>query len=102
MLMAFDSKWVNTLYLDKILKSESIIQAFSRTNRLFGSDKPHGTIRYYRKPYTMEKNIVTAVKLYSGDRKFALFVLKLKENLEKLNFYFKEIDMLFKYAYREL
>jgi len=98
MLTGFDSKWVNTLYLDKLLKAESIIQAFSRTNRLFGSDKPHGTIRYYRKPHTMEKNIEAAVKLYSGDRKFALFVLKLKENLEKLNFYFKEIDILFKYS----
>ena len=36
MLTGFDSKWVNTLYLDKIIDYESIIQAFSRTNRLFG------------------------------------------------------------------
>ena len=53
MLTGFDSKWVNTLYLDKIIDYESIIQAFSRTNRLFGPDKPFGVIRYYRKPYTM-------------------------------------------------
>ncbi|NLY09700.1 MAG: type I restriction endonuclease subunit R, partial [Tissierellia bacterium] len=39
MLTGFDSKWVNTLYLDKVLKYENIIQAFSRTNRLFGKDK---------------------------------------------------------------
>ena len=53
MLTGFDSKWVNTLYLDKIIDYESIIQAFSRTNRLFGPDKPFGVIRYYRKPHTM-------------------------------------------------
>ena len=39
----------NTLYLDKVIEYESIIQAFSRTNRLFGNDKPFGVIRYYRK-----------------------------------------------------
>lgn len=66
MLTGFDSKWVNTLYLDKLLKYENIIQAFSRTNRLFGPDKPFGTIRYYRKPHTMDRNIKAAVKLYSG------------------------------------
>ena len=49
MLTGFDSKWVNTLYLDKVIEYESIIQAFSRTNRLFGNDKPFGVIRYYRK-----------------------------------------------------
>ena len=33
MLTGFDSKWVNTLYMDKVLEYENIIQAFSRTNR---------------------------------------------------------------------
>ncbi|WP_149543124.1 type I restriction endonuclease subunit R, partial [Serratia marcescens] len=42
MLTGFDSKWLNTLYLDKVIKYQNIIQAFSRTNRLFGPDKPHG------------------------------------------------------------
>ena len=50
MLTGFDSKWINTLYLDKMLRYEGIIQAFSRTNRLFGKDKPFGTIKYYRRP----------------------------------------------------
>jgi type I restriction enzyme R subunit len=95
MLTGFDSKWLNTLYLDKELKYESIIQAFSRTNRIFGPDKPFGTIRYYRKPHTMEKNIEKAVKLYSGDRPFDLFVEKLDKNLEKLNSIHTEISDLF-------
>lgn len=40
MLTGFDSKWVNTLYMDKLMENEHIIQAFSRTNRLFGSSVP--------------------------------------------------------------
>ncbi len=61
MLTGYDSKWVNTLYLDKTLEYANIIQAFSRTNRLFGLDKPFGNIRYYRKPHTMEQNINKAI-----------------------------------------
>ncbi|MEG2272603.1 MAG: HsdR family type I site-specific deoxyribonuclease, partial [Acinetobacter sp.] len=57
MLTGFDSKWVNTLYLDKMLEYANLIQAFSRTNRLFGKDKPFGIIRYYRRPHTMKRNI---------------------------------------------
>ncbi len=95
MLTGFDSKWINTLYLDKVLRYENIIQAFSRTNRLFGPDKPFGTIRYYRKPHTMEQNIEKAVKLYSGDKPIGLFVEKLEYNLNKLNAIFTDISELF-------
>lgn len=98
MLTGYDSKWLNTLYIDKILEYANIIQAFSRTNRLFGIDKPFGNIRYYRKPHTMELNIEKAIKLYSGDRPFGLFVDKLPENLEKLNEYFTEIEVIFNNA----
>lgn len=95
MLTGFDSKWVNTLYLDKVLKYENIIQAFSRTNRLFGPDKPFGTIRYYRYPNTMEKNINDAVALYSGNKPLGLFVEHLDFNLEKMNQIFADISHLF-------
>lgn len=98
MLTGFDSKWINTLYLDKVLEYENIIQAFSRTNRLFGMDKPFGTIRYYRKPHTMEENIYKAIKLYSGDRPLALFADRLEGNLKKLNALFDEIAELFNNA----
>ena len=96
MLTGFDSKWINTLYLDKVLRYENIIQAFSRTNRLFGKDKPFGTVKYYRKPYTMQKNIEKAIKLYSGDKPFGIFVPKLKENVEKMDYIYKQILDLFK------
>lgn len=95
MLTGFDSKWVNTLYLDKVLKYENIIQAFSRTNRLFGPEKPFGTIRYYRYPNTMERNIDAAVALYSGNKPLGLFAEHLDYNLEKMNQCFADISRLF-------
>lgn len=98
MLTGFDSKWVNTLYMDKILLYENIIQAFSRTNRLFGPEKPFGVIRYYRKPHTMEQNVINAFKLYSGERPYGLFVDKLAHNLEKLNEIYADIAELFVHA----
>ena len=98
MLTGFDSKWINTLYLDKILRYENIIQAFSRTNRLFGPDKPFGTIKYYRKPHTMERYIEAAVKLYSGDRPFGLFAQRLYKNLSNMNFLFSQIKDVFEQA----
>jgi type I restriction enzyme R subunit len=98
MLTGFDSKWVNTLYIDKEMKYENIIQAFSRTNRLFGPDKPHGTIRYYRKPHTMERNVDAAIKLYSGDKPIGLFVQHLDFNLTMMNSIYDDIAQLFSLA----
>ena len=98
MLTGFDSKWLNTLYLDKVIDYESIIQAFSRTNRLFGPDKPFGTIRYYRRPHTMKGYIEAAVKLYSGDRPLDMFVQKLPENIALMNARLQEILMVFEAA----
>lgn len=98
MLTGFDSKWLNTLYLDKVIKYQNIIQAFSRTNRLFGPDKPHGIIRYYRYPHTMEQHINDAVKLYSGDRPIGLFVDRLASNLQAMNTIAADISELFKSA----
>lgn len=98
MLTGFDSKWLNTLYLDKVIDYESIIQAFSRTNRLFGPDKPFGTIRYYRHPHTMKGYIEAAVKLYSGDRPLDMFVQKLPENIALMDARLQEILMVFEAA----
>ncbi|MDQ6955852.1 MAG: HsdR family type I site-specific deoxyribonuclease, partial [Mariprofundaceae bacterium] len=98
MLTGFDSKWLNTLYLDKVLTYENIIQAFSRTNRLFGPDKPFGTIRYYRYPHSMERNIDEAVALYSGNKVMGLFADQLETNLQKMNETFAKIATLFSNA----
>jgi type I restriction enzyme, R subunit len=99
MLTGFDSKWLNTLYMDKVLRYENIIQAFSRTNRLYKeNEKPFGTIRYYRYPHTMENNIKAAVELYSGNKPVGLFVDKLPDNLAKMNTLYSELAELFSNA----
>ena len=95
MLTGYDSKWLNTLYLDKMLKYQNVIQAFSRTNRVFGKGKNFGVIKYYRKTNTMKRNIDSALKLYSGDKPFGLFVDKIEENLKHMNSKYEEIKDLF-------
>ena len=99
MLTGFDSKWVNTLYLDKILVYENLIQAFSRTNRLFIKDeKPFGSIRYYRMPHTMKQNIENAVQLFSGDKPQGLFADHLPDNIKHMNMYYEDIIHVFEGA----
>ena len=91
LLTGFDSKWINTVYLDKVLREKLFIQAASRTNRLFGPEKKHGTIIWYRYPHTMTKNFSEAVDKYSGNRPFGIFVDKLEQNLESMNSIFDDI-----------
>ena len=96
MLTGFDSKWVNTLYLDKVLDYQNLIQAFSRTNRLFNeNEKPFGIIRYYRYPFTMRENIEKAFGMFSGNKPLGLFADKLPTNLKGINNTFNAIEALF-------
>ena len=95
MLTGYDSKWVNTLYVDKLMQYVDVIQAFSRTNRLFGPDKPFGVIKYFTRPNRMKKNIDDALELYV-DQPLLVFTDKLEANLEKINQAFLIIDQLFK------
>jgi type I restriction enzyme R subunit len=94
MLTGYDSKWVNTLYVDKVMKYVDVIQAFSRTNRIFGPEKPFGIIRYYAFPYTMEQNIKDALEVYV-DRPLGVFVDKLETNLQNINSKFQHIRDIF-------
>lgn len=99
MLTGFDSKWVNTLYLDKILEYENIIQAFSRTNRLFpGQDKSFGTICYYRSPNVMEQKVQAAVRLYSGEVEQLLFAPSYDEHVGAMATAFAQIKDVFEAA----
>lgn len=95
MLTGFDSKWVNTLYIDRMLEKEHLIQAFSRTNRLFGPEKPLGAIRYYRRPHTMKQNIDEAFRMYSWDKPYRVFVSHLSQNVLAMNSLYLEIQALF-------
>lgn len=98
MLTGYDSHWVNTLYLDKELRNEHLIQAFSRTNRLNGPDKPHGTICYYRYPHTMQRNIEEAIRLYSGDKPLGIKADKLEVHIRAIEAAYAQIQYLFKIA----
>ncbi len=70
LLTGFDSKYLNTLYVDKNLKQHGLIQAFSRTNRVLNPTKPYGNIIDFR---GLENEVDAAIKLFSG-----------KENSEKV------------------
>lgn len=70
LLTGFDSKYLNTLYVDKNLKHHGLIQAFSRTNRILNPTKPYGNIIDFR---SHEDEVNAAIKLFSG-----------KENSEKV------------------
>ena len=98
MLTGYDSHWVNTLYLDKELRNENLIQAFSRTNRLNGPDKPHGTICYYRRPHTMKRNIENAIGLYSGNKPLIVTAEHLDVHIHAINKAYAQIQYLFQAA----
>ncbi|MDR0406529.1 MAG: type I restriction endonuclease subunit R, partial [Holosporales bacterium] len=63
LLTGFDSKYLNTLYVDKNLKQHGLIQAFSRTNRILNDTKPYGNILDFR---GQEKEVNEAIALFSG------------------------------------
>ena len=66
LLTGFDSKYLNTLYVDKNLKHHGLIQAFSRTNRVLNASKPWGNILDFR---YQENEVDAAIKLFSGKDK---------------------------------
>ena len=66
LLTGFDSKYLNTLYVDKNLKYHSLIQAFSRTNRVLNDTKPYGNILDFR---CQDKAVDEAIILFSGKSK---------------------------------
>lgn len=65
LLTGFDSKYLNTLYVDKNLKHHGLIQAFSRTNRVLNDTKPHGKILDFR---GQESAVNEAIRMFSNER----------------------------------
>ncbi|MBN2738866.1 MAG: type I restriction endonuclease subunit R [Spirochaetales bacterium] len=65
LLTGFDSKYLNTLYVDKNLKHHGLIQAFSRTNRVLNDTKPYGNVIDFRQ---QEKAVDEAITLFSGEK----------------------------------
>ena len=79
MLTGYDSKRINTLFLDKSLKYHNLIQAFSRTNRLDCSTKQFGNIICYR---TTPKDVSKAVALYSKEDHDVVLMKTFEEYLD--------------------
>ena len=63
LLTGFDSKYLNTLYVDKNLKHHGLIQAFSRTNRVLNDTKPYGNILDF---CGQNEAVDAAMKMFSG------------------------------------
>ncbi len=69
LLTGYDSKRLNTLYVDRPLMLQGLIQAYSRTNRVFGTAKEFGTIINFQYPRITEATVNVALKLYGSGGK---------------------------------
>ncbi|HEC1746017.1 TPA: type I restriction endonuclease subunit R [Campylobacter lari] len=84
-LTGFDSKTINTLYVDKNLKYHGLLQAFSRTNRILNEQKNCGNIVCFR---DLENSTNKSLQMF-GDEKASSIVL-----LENFAFYFEKYVVL--------
>ncbi len=67
LLTGFDSPTIQTLYVDREMKYQKLLQAFSRTNRIY-SGKDAGMIVTFRKPETMKQNVQDTFRLFSNEK----------------------------------
>jgi type I restriction enzyme R subunit len=88
-LTGFDSPRLNTLYVDKNLRYHGLIQAYSRTNRLLNSDKPHGNIISFR---NLKEATDQALTLF-GDENAKEIVFKKPYEQQKKEFEQKLVDL---------
>jgi type I restriction enzyme R subunit len=98
LLTGFDSKYLNTLYVDKNLKHHGLIQAFSRTNRVLNTTKPYGNILDFRQ---QQDAVDGAIALFSGEKsgprareiwlvdKAPIVIQKLEAAVQKLDAFMK-------------
>ena len=98
LLTGFDSKYLNTLYVDKNLKHHGLIQAFSRTNRVLNGTKPYGNILDFRQ---QQEAVDAAIALFSGkktgDRAREIWLVdKAPVVIEKLQKAVQELDAFMK------
>jgi len=93
LLTGFDSKYLNTLYVDKNLKHHGLIQAFSRTNRVLNDTKPWGNILDFR---GQQKAVDEAIGMFSGaegEKSREIWLVdKAPVAIEKLNLAVKKLD----------
>ncbi len=88
-LTGFDSKTLNTLYVDKNLKYHGLIQAYSRTNRILNDQKSQGNIVAFR---NLKKNTDQAITLFSNKEAIEVIIMKpYEEYVKKFNEAFIEL-----------
>lgn len=83
LLTGYDSKRLNTLYVDRSLELQGLIQAYSRTNRVFGSTKEFGTIINFQYPRITEEIVDQALKLYGSGGKSSKAIVDTYETAVK-------------------
>ena len=85
LLTGYDSKRLNTLYVDRTLELQGLIQAYSRTNRVFGNNKEFGTIVNFQYPRLTQETVDKALELYgSGGKSSKAIVDNYSTAVEKL------------------
>jgi len=65
LLTGYDSKYINTLYVDRNLELQNLIQAYSRVNRVLDSNKLFGWVFNFKYPAITEEKVNKALKLYN-------------------------------------
>lgn len=91
-LTGFDSKYLNTLYVDKNLKYHGLVQAFSRTNRILNEKKKQGNIVCFR---NLKNRVDEAIKLYSDENALESVLMKsYEEYVKDFNFVLKDMKGL--------
>jgi type I restriction enzyme R subunit len=76
-LTGFDSKTLNTLYVDKNLRYHGLIQAYSRTNRIYGQKKSQGNVVVFR---NLKKSTDDAIALFSNKEAKEIIIMKPYDN----------------------
>ena len=92
-LTGFDSKPLNTLYVDRNLNYHGLVQAFSRTNRIFDDTKPYGNIVCYR---NLKKNTDEAICLFSQTENTDVVLMESYDHY--LELFKARLDELYKVA----
>lgn len=83
LLTGYDSKRLNTLYVDRSLELQGLIQAYSRTNRIYGKEKEFGTIINFQYPEITRENVDTALRLYGSGGNSSKVIVDTYENSVK-------------------
>ena len=90
-LTGFDSKKLNTLYVDKNMDYHGLLQAFGRTNRVLNEKKRFGKIVCFR---DLKSNVDASIKLFSNSNNFEDIVRppfnEVKKNYQELTTNFLE------------